>query len=296
MLAANLNTLVYAGAGIVIVLLVILIAQVFILRAKLNRLNKKYHYFMNGHDGVSVERQLSAEVKQLRDMVSASEGMLHQQELLANMQLESFQRMGLINYDAFDATGDKLSFSLTLLNGRNDGFVFSCLTGSGTSRIYAKRVINGRCKSSLSSEEADSINMALNTQMPNVVLAAQEAAAAREAERQEREHREKKREPKRRRTVRKPKHEEPAQPVRQAEEKVQPAPVQETAPAEPAGQAVKTEIRSTGNEPFVSTQSAQPVKPLGNATEADLSLFSSSGSKRPARRGQYRVNHEERRK
>ena len=201
MLAANLNTLVYAGAGLVIVLLVILIAQVFILRAKLNRLNKKYHYFMNGHDGVSVERQLSAEVKQLRDMVSASEGMLHQQELLANMQLESFQRMGLINYDAFDATGDKLSFSLTLLNGRNDGFVFSCLTGSGTSRIYAKRVINGRCKSSLSSEEADSINMALNTQMPNVVLAAQEAAVAREAERQEREHREKKREPKRRRTV-----------------------------------------------------------------------------------------------
>ena len=135
--------------------------------------------------------------------------------------------------------------------------------------------------------------MALNTQMPNVVLAAQEAAAAREAERQEREHREKKREPKRRRTVRKSKHEEPAQPVRQAEEEVQPAPVQEVAPA---GQAVKTEIRSTGNEPFVSTQSAQPVKPLGNATEADLSLFSSSGSKRPARRGQYRINHEERRK
>ena len=54
MLAANLNTLVYAGAGLVIVLLVILIAQVFILRAKLNRLNKKYHYFMNGPDGVSV--------------------------------------------------------------------------------------------------------------------------------------------------------------------------------------------------------------------------------------------------
>ena len=157
MLAANLNMLVYAGAGLAIVLLVILIAQVFILKAKLNRINKKYHYFMNGHDGVSVERQLSAEVKQLRDMVSASEGMLHQQELLATMQLESFQRMGLINYDAFDATGDKLSFSLTLLNGRNDGFVFSCLTGSGTSRIYAKRVINGRCKSSLSSEEADSI-------------------------------------------------------------------------------------------------------------------------------------------
>ena len=41
MLAANLNTLIYAGAGLAIVLLVILIAQVFILRAKLNRLNKK---------------------------------------------------------------------------------------------------------------------------------------------------------------------------------------------------------------------------------------------------------------
>lgn len=150
MFEVNYNLLLMSGATIFGILLVILLVQFFLLRAKVNRLSKKYHYFMGGHDGVSVERQLSAEVKQLRNLVSTSEGMLHQQELLANMQLESFQRMGLVNYDAFDMTGDKLSFSLTLLNGRNDGFVFSCLTGSGASRIYAKKIVAGDYKGVLS--------------------------------------------------------------------------------------------------------------------------------------------------
>lgn len=44
-------------------------------------------------------------------MIASSENMLHQQELLANMQLQSFQKTGLVRYDAFDDTGDKLSFS-----------------------------------------------------------------------------------------------------------------------------------------------------------------------------------------
>lgn len=45
-------------------------------------------------------------------MVESSQGMLHQQELLATMQLKSFQKIGLVRYDAFDETGDKLSFLL----------------------------------------------------------------------------------------------------------------------------------------------------------------------------------------
>lgn len=73
---------------------------------------------MMGEDGGSIEMKLSTEVRELRDMVESSQGMLHQQELLATMQLKSFQKIGLVRYDAFDETGDKLSFSLTLLDGK----------------------------------------------------------------------------------------------------------------------------------------------------------------------------------
>ncbi len=73
-------------------------------------------------------------------MIASSENMLHQQELLANMQLQSFQKTGLVRYDAFDDTGDKLSFSLTILDGKNNGFILSALAGHDASRIYAKKV------------------------------------------------------------------------------------------------------------------------------------------------------------
>ena len=110
----------------------------------------------------------------LRTQIARSENMLHQQELLATMQLSSFQKVGLVRYDAFDDTGDKLSFSLTVLDGKNNGFILSSLAGHDTSRIYAKQIVNGQCKEALSSEEAESINMALDTLMPDMASEAQE--------------------------------------------------------------------------------------------------------------------------
>ena len=163
---------------ILAVLLVFLILQFFWLRAKVNRLYRKYKYFMMGEDGGSIEMKLSTEVRELRDMVESSQSMLHQQELLATMQLKSFQKIGLVRYDAFDETGDKLSFSLTLLDGKNNGVVLSSLAGHDASRIYAKAVTGGECREALSAEEAESIGIALNTLMPDVARKAEDAVRA----------------------------------------------------------------------------------------------------------------------
>ncbi len=133
---------------------------------------------MMGEDGGSIEMKLSTEVRELRDMVESSQSMLHQQELLATMQLKSFQKIGLVRYDAFDETGDKLSFSLALLDGKNNGVVLSSLAGHDSSRIYAKAVTGGECREALSAEEAESIGIALNTLMPDVAKKAEDAVRA----------------------------------------------------------------------------------------------------------------------
>ena len=99
------------------------------------------------------------------------------------MQLKSFQKIGLVRYDAFDETGDKLSFSLTLLDGKNNGIVLSSLAGHDASRIYAKAVTGGECREALSSEEAESISMALNTLMPDVAKRVEDAVRAGEEKR-----------------------------------------------------------------------------------------------------------------
>lgn len=184
----NPNAFMYAAVGIIVIIFLFILLQYVLLRNKVNRLSKKYKYFMNGEDGGSIELKLSTEVRELREMVASSENMLHQQELLATMQLQSFQKVGLVRYDAFDDTGDKLSFSLTVLDGKNNGFILSSLAGHDTSRIYAKKVVNGQCREALSSEEAESINIALDTLMPDMAEGAAGQAAPAASESQPQQH------------------------------------------------------------------------------------------------------------
>lgn len=184
----NPNAFMYAAVGIIVIIFLFILLQYVLLRNKVNRLSKKYKYFMNGEDGGSIELKLSTEVRELREMVASSENMLHQQELLATMQLQSFQKVGLVRYDAFDDTGDKLSFSLTVLDGKNNGFILSSLAGHDTSRIYAKKVVNGQCREALSSEEAESINIALDTLMPDMAEGAAGQAAPTATESQPQQH------------------------------------------------------------------------------------------------------------
>lgn len=163
----NQHILLGIGALVVLILLFILF-QVLKMRAKINRLNKKYSYFMAGEKGQTLEFKLSTEVRELREMMQTSKAMLHQQELLATMQLNSVQKIGVLKYDAFEETGDKLSFSITFLDGRNNGVVITSLSGRETSRIYGKRILNGRAKEPLSVEEAQSVELAMQKLMPSI--------------------------------------------------------------------------------------------------------------------------------
>ncbi len=176
------NTILYVLSAILLALLLLLAAQMLLMRNRMKRLEKKYKYFMNGEDGGSLDLKISTELRELREMVKSAESMLHQQKLLATMQLSSFQKVGLVRYDAFDDTGDKLSFSLTVLDGNNNGFLLSSLAGHDTSRIYAKKITNGQCQEALSSEEAESISMALDTLMPDMAEAAREAVLEEQTE------------------------------------------------------------------------------------------------------------------
>lgn len=163
----NQHILLGIGALVVLILLFILF-QVLKMRAKINRLNKKYSYFMAGEKGQTLEFKLSTEVRELREMMQTSKAMLHQQELLATMQLNSVQKIGVLKYDAFEETGDKLSFSITFLDGRNNGVVITSLSGRETSRIYGKRILNGRAKEPLSVEEAQSVELTMQKLMPSI--------------------------------------------------------------------------------------------------------------------------------
>ena len=108
---------VVAGAVVIVVLFLYCI----LLQTKINALTKRYDYFMAGENGVSLERKLAVEVKELRDAAESIEQLFQQQQAIHTTQQNTFQKIGFVKYNAFENIGNDLSFALTLLDGNNNG-------------------------------------------------------------------------------------------------------------------------------------------------------------------------------
>ena len=81
-------------------------------------------------------------------------------KLFRNMQY-SYQRMGLIKYDAFSEMGGKLSFSLAMLDVKNNGFIINAMHTREGCYTYIKEIVEGNSIIVLSEEEQEALNRAM---------------------------------------------------------------------------------------------------------------------------------------
>ena len=146
---------------IFIVPFLILFIYCILLHVKLNTLSKKYKYFMDGENGVNIERKLAVEVKEIREATASLDDLFARQEIIQKTQSNTFQKIGFVKYNAFENIGNDLSFALTLLDGNNNGICISSIYGRNESRIFSKPIVKGKSLVSLSQEELESLNEAL---------------------------------------------------------------------------------------------------------------------------------------
>ena len=75
----------------------------------------------------------------------------------------TFQKIGIIKYDAFNQIGGKLSFSLALLDENDNGFILNSVHSADGCYSYTKEIIKGECAISLGEEEKQALEMAMET-------------------------------------------------------------------------------------------------------------------------------------
>ena len=63
------------------------------------------------------------------------------------------QNVKLIRYDAFDAMGGEMSYSLLLSDAKRDGILLTSIYGRDESRCYAKDIKAGKSSYPLADEE-----------------------------------------------------------------------------------------------------------------------------------------------
>ncbi len=72
--------------------------------------------------------------------------------------LDHYQRFGIVRFNPFSDTGGSQSFTVAILDGKDDGFVMTSLYARTGNRWYIKHIKGGKCEEmELSKEEQQAI-------------------------------------------------------------------------------------------------------------------------------------------
>lgn len=146
-------------AAVVLILLVLTIINI----SQMRKLKKSYKVFMTGQNGKNLEETLIKRLNQVDSLLTAnSENEKNIEELFDDMQ-HTYQKMGLIKYDAFNEMGGKLSFSLAMLDVKNNGFIINAMHTREGCYTYIKEIVDGNSIIVLSEEEKEALSRAMGT-------------------------------------------------------------------------------------------------------------------------------------
>ena len=144
-------------AAISLVLLILVIIQMI----QLGNLKKKYKKFMGGKDVKSLEKQLEKIVEDNKYIINISdENRKDIRTINKEMEL-CFNKVGIVKYDAFKQMGGMLSFSIALLNEKDNGFILNSVHSTEGCYTYVKEIKAGICDLDLCKEEKDALFQAM---------------------------------------------------------------------------------------------------------------------------------------
>lgn len=150
----------YVLIGMLVLILVLLVMLV-ILMVQFSNLKKRHAKFMRGKDGKSLEKDIVSLYEDNQFLKSSVEKDKKDIRVLFKNMESAFQKVGIVKYDAFQQMGGKLSFSLALLNEKNDGFIINSVHSSDGCYSYTKEIRGGQSEISLGNEEKVALEIAM---------------------------------------------------------------------------------------------------------------------------------------
>ena len=150
----------YIIMGLVILVVLLLILAI-ITMTKLRRLDRKYDYFMRGKDAETLEDIIMDEIDELGDLRAEDRSNKDSIRTLNRNFRASFQKYGIVKYNAFKGMGGNLSFALAVLDYTNSGFVMNCVHSREGCYLYIKEVDMGQTDIVLGNEEQEALEQAL---------------------------------------------------------------------------------------------------------------------------------------
>lgn len=166
----------------------IIVIQMFMLmslNSRMNRIGKLMRSLFTGPQGEDLESLLTRCLSESARALERNEELDANLAALAERVRGCVQHVGIVRYDAFGDASGQQSFSLALLDARQNGAIITGLFGRMDSRIYGKPVESGRTEQALTEEENTALELALqgggSSSAPAVTTNGRKRAAAERA-------------------------------------------------------------------------------------------------------------------
>ena len=148
---ALLNNLAVVVGALSVLLLIVLVLLIKT-KSNLNNLQKKYDFFTNGEEA-NIDQVLTRTLNELAATKAELAQLQDKHNKLREQVSGCLQTVKLTRYDAFDAMGGKMSYSLLLADEKKNGVILTSIYGRDDSRCYVKDVKEGKSEYTLAEEE-----------------------------------------------------------------------------------------------------------------------------------------------
>lgn len=151
------------GLVLFILLIVVFIAiiAIIVLSRELCKLKKRYNRFCAGRNAKSLEEEIGSMFEENKKIKEQTDKNKKDIRVIYHNLENTFQKVGLVRYDAFAQMGGKLSFSLALLNEKDNGFIINSVHGTDGCYTYSKEIVGGHCDIALGAEEQEALSKAM---------------------------------------------------------------------------------------------------------------------------------------
>ena len=140
-----------------LVLIVILFVLYVNVTMKYNRLKSSYTTFMRGKDGKTLEESMMSGFSDVEAILKYTKQNRTDIQKLNKKMEKSYQKVGIVKYDAFNEMGGKLSFALAMLDNNNTGWILNAMHSREGCYTYVKEIVKGESYVELAEEEAEAL-------------------------------------------------------------------------------------------------------------------------------------------
>ena len=153
--------LMYGAAIALAVVCLVTFILLIITLCKLKSLRRRVDTLTRGKDAETMEDSILNFFERIESLEDAERKMHRDiRDIKENLKI-TYQKTGLVKYDAFREMSGALSYSLALLDKENNGILITSMYSREGCYTYAKDIIKGECKLNLSDEEAEALKQAV---------------------------------------------------------------------------------------------------------------------------------------